>query len=76
MMIKRYFQYTILSCMIMGAVGCKNNKIPCPTYADSQPEKKRKVKPGEQKPDIPKPTKAKSGVMPTDGRGTRTKLPR
>jgi hypothetical protein len=41
---------------------CKSNKIPCPTYADSFPEKKAKK--GKQKPDIPKPTKPKSGVLP------------
>lgn len=41
---------------------CKSNKIPCPTYADSFPDKKAKK--GKQKPDVPKSTKAKSSVLP------------
>ena len=57
-------------------MSCNNNKIACPTYADSFPEKKKKGKPGSQKPDIPKPSKAQSGVLPSDGRGTKTKLTR
>ena len=44
--------------------GCSAGKMPCPTYADSQPPKKHKGKPGSQKPQIPKATKAKSGVLP------------
>ena len=75
-MIKRYILYSIFSCFSVGMMSCNSNKISCPTYADSMPEKKHKGKPGDQKPDIPKPTKAKSGVLPTDGRGTRTKVPR
>ena len=75
-MIRRYLLFTIISCFIIGTMSCNNNKIPCPTYADSMPESKKKVKPGSQKPDIPKATKAKSGVLPSDGRGTRTKVPK
>jgi hypothetical protein len=74
-MIKRLFIYISLSGFIMGMAACNHNKIPCPTYADSQPEKKHKGKAGSQKPDIPKATKAKSGVLPTDGRGSRTHVP-
>jgi hypothetical protein len=55
---------------------CNNNKIACPTYAESFPEKKKKTKPGAQKPVVEKISKPKSGVMPGDGRGSRTKVPR
>ena len=41
---------------------CKSNKIPCPTYADSFPDKKAKK--GKQKPQVEKPAKAKSSVLP------------
>lgn len=50
--------------VLIGVGSCKSNKIACPTYADSMPEKKRKGKPGSQKPEIPKATKTKSGVLP------------
>ena len=43
---------------------CNSNTIACPTYANSLPEKKSKTKPGAQKPQLPKSTKAKSGVLP------------
>jgi len=55
---------------------CNRNKIPCPTYADSAPPKKSKhVTPGSQKPEVPKSTKARSGVLPSNGRGTKTVKP-
>ncbi len=50
---------------------CKSNKIPCPTYADSFPEKKAKK--GKQKPDVPKATKAKSSVLPPGYKGKKQK---
>lgn len=76
-MTKRFILYVFISFFIAGAmISCNSNKIPCPTYADSQPEKKKKTKPGEQKPEIPHASKAKSGVMPSDGGGKRTKLPK
>lgn len=48
--------------VVAGASSCNNNKIPCPTYKDSFPEKKGKKKKAE--PQIPKATKPKSGVLP------------
>jgi hypothetical protein len=45
-------------------MGCNSNKVSCPTYANSFPEKKSKTKPGAQKPQLPKATKPKSGVLP------------
>jgi hypothetical protein len=59
----RNFFLLLFSCsVILIAPSCKSNKIPCPTYADSFPEKKAKK--GKQEPQIPKPTKPKSGVLP------------
>jgi hypothetical protein len=56
--------------------GCNNNKIACPTYAESFPEKKKKTRPGTQKPVVEKISKPRSGVMPGDGRGSKTKVPK
>ena len=53
-----FFAFALVAVM----PSCKSNKIPCPTYADSFPEKKAKK--GKQKPDVPKSTKAKSSVLP------------
>lgn len=61
-----YALYFILAAMAGSTSSCKNNKIPCPTYADSFPDKKKKKK---NKPDIPKPTKPKSGVLPPNYKG-------
>jgi len=61
---KFYIIVSFLCLSLIGIASCKSNKIPCPTYANSLPEKKKKVKPGEQKPEIAKLTKTKSGVMP------------
>jgi hypothetical protein len=44
---------------------CNSNKIACPTYADSFPEKKAKK---QDKPQIPKATKAKSGLLPPNAK--------
>ena len=49
--------------ILLSASACKNNKIPCPTYADSMPEKKSKKK-KKPEPQIPKASKPKSGVLP------------
>ncbi len=59
----------LFSALLMGLLAissCSNsNKIACPTYADSFPDAKKKTtKPGEQKPQMPPTTKAKSGVLP------------
>ncbi|MES2620612.1 MAG: hypothetical protein V4615_07160 [Bacteroidota bacterium] len=45
---------------------CNSNKIACPTYADSFPDKKAKK--GKQEPQIPKSTKAKSGLLPPNAK--------
>ncbi len=49
--------------LAIGTPSCNSNKIACPTYADSFPEKqgKKKKKP---EPPMPKPSKVKSGVLP------------
>lgn len=52
----------LLASMLLTSQSCNHNKIACPTYADSMPQKKSKKK--SNKPDIPKPTKPKSGVLP------------
>ena len=44
---------------------CNSNKIACPTYADSFPEKKAKKR---TEPQVPKASKAKSTVMPANGK--------
>jgi len=48
--------------VIAFAPSCNSNKIACPTYADSFPEKKAKK--GKQKPTVARPSKPKSGVLP------------
>lgn len=45
---------------------CNSNKIACPTYADSFPDQKKKKKKPE--PEIPKATKAKSGLLPPNAK--------
>ncbi|MFN8276707.1 MAG: hypothetical protein U0T84_04450 [Chitinophagales bacterium] len=64
-----YSSFTVLLGWLFVASCSSAGKIPCPTYADSQPEKKHKGRPGSQKPEVPRPTKSKSGVLPTDGGG-------
>lgn len=51
----------LLTGLMVVAPSCNRNKIACPTYADSFPDQKKKKK---NKPDIPKPSKPKSGVLP------------
>ena len=70
-MFSRTFILASLLLSLLLFENCNSNKIPCPTYADSQPEKKHRGKPGSQKPEIPKSTRAKSGVLPSDGGGKR-----
>ena len=76
-MSRQLFKYLLYIMIAIGVAGCDNNKIACPpTYGGSFPEKKKKVKPGAQKPKVEKIRRASSGVMPSDGRGSRTKVPR
>ena len=49
----------------MGLTNCKSNKVSCPAYGGPS------AAPGA----IPKSSKTQSGVLPSDGRGRRTKLP-
>ncbi len=48
--------------IIASTPSCNSNKIACPTYADSLPQKKGKK--GKQEPQIPKASKPKSGILP------------
>lgn len=58
--------FTFLGIVFLLAVtSCESNKISCPTYANSFPEKtikEKKVKPGKQKPPKQKFEKPKSGI--------------
>ncbi len=51
--------------MIIGMGACNHNKIACPTYKDSFPEanSKKKAKPGDDKPQLPKVTRSTSVNM-------------
>lgn len=62
MKFKKYWLLLCVGCMLATVHSCNSNKIACPTYADSFPEKKAKK--GKQQPHIPKATKPKSGVLP------------
>lgn len=63
------FWILILSAvLVVAAPSCNSGKVACPTYADSQPEKKHKGKPGSQKPDIPKVRKPTSGLLPPNAK--------
>lgn len=59
---KKYWWLFFVLALLLAAPSCNSNKIACPTYADSFPEKKAKK--GKQQPNIPKATKPKSGVLP------------
>jgi hypothetical protein len=48
-----------------GLSSCNSNKIACPTYADSFPDKKVKK---QDKPQMPKATKPKSGLLPPNAK--------
>ena len=62
MMFRKFLLLFFAVAIISLAPSCNANKIPCPTYADSFPEKKAKK--GKQEPQIPKATKPKSSVLP------------
>ena len=53
-----FFAFAIIAL----APSCNANKIPCPAYGDSFPEKKGKK--GKQEPQIPKASKPRSGILP------------
>ncbi len=53
------------ACLMLVTPACNSNKIACPTYADSFPEKKAKK---QTKPQIPKTTKPKSGLLPPNAK--------
>jgi hypothetical protein len=55
----------IIIVLSMGLTNCKSNKVSCPAYGGPS------TAPGA----IPKSSKTRSGVMPSDGRGHRTVLP-
>lgn len=52
-------------CLLAATPSCNSNKIACPTYADSFPEKKAKK---QTKPQIPKATKPTSGLLPPNAK--------
>ncbi len=62
-MIRKITIVAVAGLLTIGTPSCNNNKIACPTYADSFPEKQSKKK-KKPEPQIPKATKPKSGVMP------------
>jgi hypothetical protein len=75
-MLKQVALLFFFTMILFANESCNSSKIPCPTYADSAPPKKSKhVTPGSQKPEMPKATKARSGVLPSDGKGTKTVTP-
>lgn len=65
-MARRLFVLLVAFCLATVMPSCNSNKIACPTYADSFPEKK--TKPGKQQPQIPKTTKPKSGILPPNAK--------
>jgi hypothetical protein len=69
-MLKKIWLLFFAAVLMSGMPSCKSNKIPCPTYADSFPEKKAKK--GKQKPEAQKPTKAKSSVLPPGYKAPKT----
>ena len=62
---KCVFFSMVMIILSIGLINCKSNKVSCPAYGGSS------TPPGA----IPKGSKTTSGVLPTDGRGKRTKLP-
>ena len=57
--------YIIATLLCIGLTNCTSNKISCPAYGDNKPPSA-----------LPKGSRTSSGVMPGDGRGTKTKVPR
>jgi hypothetical protein len=49
----------------IGLTNCKSNKISCPAYGDNKPPSA-----------LPKGSRTSSGVMPGDGHGKKTKVPK
>lgn len=62
LMFRKFLMLFFVVAIVAIAPSCNSNKIACPTYADSFPEKKAKK--GKQEPQIPKATKPKSGILP------------
>jgi len=60
-MVRKFLVIGIVAMLAVSTPSCNSSKIPCPTYADSAPQKKSKKK---AEPQIPKATKPKSGVLP------------
>jgi hypothetical protein len=69
-MMNKFFLFFFTASVAFIAPSCNSNKIACPTYADSFPDKKKKSKKPE--PQIPKASKAKSSVMPGGTRDHHT----
>jgi hypothetical protein len=66
-MFSKYLLSLFAALLVLSVVpSCNNNKIACPTYADSFPDQKKKKKKPE--PQIPKATKAKSGLLPPNAK--------
>ncbi len=70
-MFRKFLMLLFAVAIVACSPSCNSNKIACPTYADSFPEKKAKK--GKQKPTIAKSGKAKSGVLPPGYREKRQK---
>ncbi len=68
-MYQKLFVYLIAACLMSAMPSCNSNKIACPTYADSFPDKKAKK--GKQQPQIPKASKPKSGILPPNAKPRR-----
>lgn len=69
----------VMIILSIGLTNCNSNKIACPTYADSQPKGKKKGSLVAGLPDTNAPGrkhKAARSVMPGDGKGTKTKVPK
>ena len=65
-MFRQFFLILFSVALLTFSNSCQSNKIPCPTYADSQPQKKGKK--GKQEPQIPRATKPKSGLLPPNAK--------
>lgn len=66
-MLKNILVLAFAASLIVSTPSCNSNKIACPTYADSFPDKKAKG--GKQKPSMPKASKPRSGVLPPGYKG-------
>jgi hypothetical protein len=62
----RFVSIILFAAGLLTAVpSCNSNKIACPTYADSFPDKKVKK---QTEPQIPKASKPKSGLLPPNAK--------